>query len=120
MTVNRATVSNTGLYICDAINKYGGERDNVTIKVLPAPKVHVVPENLTLREGEEAIFECLVEGDEGRKIAYNWVGPDGDLIENVRKFRSTQQFGFSISFQGKFSSLSNACKSWSPWEDSDV
>jgi hypothetical protein len=82
--INRVAQANAGSYVCEAINMYGGERENVTIKVLSAPKVRVVPDTMTLREGQEVVLHCVVEGGDRRNISYSWIDPDGTLIANVR------------------------------------
>lgn len=74
---------NSGLYFCDAMNIYGGEQKEVSIKVLSAPNILINPRHLSLVENETGTLECLFESNDVEDRAISWLDADGNVLQNV-------------------------------------
>lgn len=83
MTIKRVTHSDEGKYICDAINSYAGERRDVSIKVISAPKVLIHPNKLNVNEGAEISLECLVERKTDERLEITWINEHGRVLQKV-------------------------------------
>lgn len=91
LIIDRVLSENSGQYVCDAINGFGGQRTEVTIKVLSAPKVVIRPSRLTLVENSKAFVECTIENNEhNEKCWISWI-VDGRVHENVMKFLKSKR-----------------------------
>lgn len=82
LTIQHVVASNSGVYVCDAINENGGERKEVEIKVLRAPKVLIEPSQLSSVEGTKEVLTCTVENG-GENVIVSWIDIDGNVINNV-------------------------------------
>lgn len=98
LTIKHVVASNSGVYICDAINENGGERKEIAIKVLRAPKVLIEPSQLLSVEGAKEVLTCAVENG-GENVIVSWIDIDGNVINNVmilfklkKLFESRNQF----------------------------
>lgn len=65
MIVENFGVSNVGMYLCKASNSLGEASANVSISIRLAPTVKVIPNRLTLNDGETGALNCIVEGNYG-------------------------------------------------------
>lgn len=75
---------NTGQYVCDAINGFGGQRNELTIKVLSAPRVVILHNQSSFVEDSRETLECIVENKGGdEKCWITWI-VDGKQETNVR------------------------------------
>jgi Immunoglobulin I-set domain len=73
---------NSGQYVCDAINGFGGERIEVTIYVMSAPKVIILSEHSSLVENSLGILECIVENKHDKECNFSWI-VDGKIEDDV-------------------------------------
>lgn len=85
--IDQVLSDNSGQYVCDAINNFGGQRNELTVKVVSAPKVVINPSQLSLAENSRKVLKCAVENraNDG-KCLISWI-IDGKMHENVRKVR---------------------------------
>ena len=56
---------NVGKYFCKGENSLGAVSQNVSVTIRLAPTVKVVPDKLTVRNGEQGSLSCVVEGNYG-------------------------------------------------------
>lgn len=82
LTIEQVTTSDSGSYSCEAINGYGGERKEITIKVLSAPKISVHPAFLSIVENSKRTLKCVVQGNVDDH-QFSWIDFDGSVLENV-------------------------------------
>lgn len=81
--INRVKNSNSGHYTCEAINSFGGERREISVKVLSAPKVLMIPASLTLVEGSKGVLTCAIESNDDVDLAITWLDAEGNVLQNV-------------------------------------
>jgi predicted SpoU family rRNA methylase len=64
----------SGQYICEALNDFGGQQNEITITVVTAPRVNVKPEKVETEENSSVTFECSV-GNTPRdeKCSFSWL-----------------------------------------------
>jgi hypothetical protein len=65
LIVEKFDLKNVGKYICKAENSLGAVSKEVSITIRLAPTVKVVPEILSIRDGDTGSLECVVEGNHG-------------------------------------------------------
>jgi hypothetical protein len=65
LIVEKFDTKNVGKYICKAENSLGAVSKEVSISIRLAPTVKVVPEKVTIKDGETGSLECVVEGNHG-------------------------------------------------------
>lgn len=84
LTIDRVLVQDSGQYVCDALNEFGGQRNEVTVKVLAVPKIVISPNQLSLVEGRRETLQCKVENKENdEKCLISWM-INGKVDESVR------------------------------------
>lgn len=84
LTIKRVTSDDGGKYVCDAINNYAGERRDVSITVISAPKVLIHPNKLNVVEGAEVSLQCLVESANNGGNELTWISENGRVLQKVR------------------------------------
>lgn len=83
--MNHVKNSNSGQYTCDAINSFGGERREISVKVLSAPKVQINPKTLTLVEGSKGVLTCAVGSKDDINVQIEWLDAEGKVLQNVNE-----------------------------------
>ncbi|XP_029375054.1 striated muscle preferentially expressed protein kinase isoform X2 [Echeneis naucrates] len=82
MRISSAQRSDTGLYICNITNKYGSEQAEFMVEVVSAAhatlKITREVEDMAVRAGESAMFECLIIGPPN--VDVDWLS-NGKLIQ---------------------------------------
>lgn len=96
MIIDRVATSDAGTYICDAINSFGGEQKEISIKVLLAPKVSIDPSTLFISEGATSVLECIVDSD-NKNYTITWIDVDGNVLQNVTDLKA-----FSLCFADSY------------------
>ena len=89
-TINRVTKLDGGKYFCKAVNAFGTEQKEATIKVLSAPKVLTLPSKISAVENTKQTIECIVESHDNAEHEIYWVDFDG------KTFRDVSWIGFKI------------------------
>ncbi|XP_005095904.1 hemicentin-1 [Aplysia californica] len=84
MTIERASVLDSGAYMCNWTNEHGSEsaEASLTVEGAPlAPEILVAPMNNELREGESLQLKCQGRGNPEPSII--WVFPSGLVFESL-------------------------------------
>uniref|UniRef100_A0A665WKD5 non-specific serine/threonine protein kinase n=1 Tax=Echeneis naucrates TaxID=173247 RepID=A0A665WKD5_ECHNA len=78
MRISSAQRSDTGLYICNITNKYGSEQAEFMVEVVCEYRKTEEVEDMAVRAGESAMFECLIIGPPN--VDVDWLS-NGKLIQ---------------------------------------
>lgn len=84
LVIDHVVTSNSGLYTCEASNTYGRESRDVSIKVLSAPKVLMIPNKISAVENATGVLECIVENTGGDEYKVLWLDAEGNVLNDVR------------------------------------
>lgn len=82
LIIDQVTPENSGQYLCEAMNDYGGTQNELTIRVVSAPKVFITPSKLENDENSRAFLECSVKKQHDEKCLISWIF-DGKIVERV-------------------------------------
>ncbi|CAF0853285.1 unnamed protein product [Adineta steineri] len=85
LTIRDVTISDNGIYICNATNKFGSAVRNTTLNIKKKTRIQTRPNNLELRRGTNAIFQCTATADDSLKSNIDWY-KDGQLLTYTGRF----------------------------------
>lgn len=83
LIINHVAHSDSGQYFCDAMNIYGSERRDVSIKVLSTPSILINSKILSLVENVTGALECIYENNDVEDQTISWLDSDGNVLQNV-------------------------------------
>lgn len=82
--IDQVLFEHSGQYVCEATNGYGGQRNELTIKVLSAPRVVISPTQLSLAENSRGVLQCIIENKEYDEECFiSWM-VGGKILEKVK------------------------------------
>ncbi|CAF1215999.1 unnamed protein product [Adineta ricciae] len=85
LTIRGVSASDNGVYICNATNKFGFATRNTTLNVKQKTRIKTRPNNLEVRRGANAIFQCSAIADQTLGLAVDWY-KDGELLTYTGRF----------------------------------
>ncbi|CAF4169795.1 unnamed protein product [Rotaria sp. Silwood2] len=85
LTIQDASLLDSGVYICNATNKFGSDIRNTTLSVKQKTRIQTRPNNQQVRRGYQAIFRCTAVADTSLTYDIDWY-KDGKLLTYTGRF----------------------------------
>ncbi|CAF4209111.1 unnamed protein product [Rotaria socialis] len=85
LTIPAAVLSDSGVYVCNATNKFGFDTRNTTLTVKQKTRIQTGPSNQQVRRGYQAIFRCTATVDPSLTYNIDWY-KDGELLTYAGRF----------------------------------
>ena len=79
LIIRDALISDTGVYLCNATNKFGSDVRNGTVNVKRKTQIQTKPTKQDIRRGSTASFRCRATSDSSLTQQIDWY-KDGQLI----------------------------------------
>jgi hypothetical protein len=81
--IDQVLPENSGQYVCEALNNFGGQQNELTIRVVTAPKVSILPNNFDTEENSRTVYECIIKNRQNdERCSISWIF-DGKVLEKV-------------------------------------
>lgn len=85
LTISQAITSDSGVYVCNATNKFGFDIRNTTVTVKQKTRIQVRPSDQQVRRGYPATFRCTAIADASLTYKIDWY-KDGELLTYTGRF----------------------------------
>lgn len=82
--IREASASDSGVYVCKAVNKFGSDSRSGTLNVKRKTRIQTRPGNQEVRRGYYAIFRCTAIADTSLTYDIDWY-KDGRLLAYTGK-----------------------------------
>ncbi len=79
LMIREASASDSGVYVCNATNKFGSDIRSGTLNVKRKTRIQTRPGNQEVRRGYYAIFRCTAIADTSLTYDIDWY-KDGRLL----------------------------------------
>lgn len=85
LIIRDALITDTGVYFCNATNKFGYDTRNTTVNVKRKTQIQTKPIRQDIRRGSTASFRCVATTDSSLTQQIDWF-KDGQLISYSGRF----------------------------------
>lgn len=85
LLIRDAVISDSGIYVCNATNKFGSDVRNGTLNVKRKTQLQSKPTRQEIRRGSIALFRCTATSDSSLIQQIDWY-KDGQLISYTGRF----------------------------------
>ncbi|CAF0900446.1 unnamed protein product, partial [Didymodactylos carnosus] len=85
LLIREASASDSGIYTCNATNKYGFDSSSGTLNVKRKTRIQTKPGDQEVRRGYYAIFRCTAIADDSLTYSIDWY-KDGRLLAYTGRF----------------------------------
>nr|XP_053631942.1 hemicentin-2-like [Cherax quadricarinatus] len=98
LVLSAVSVSDTGHYVCSAVNPYGSVESGAQLRVEETTRIIRAPRDRVRGRGEAAVFRCKVAVDSDLELNVNWLvnGVLVDYDKNPRLLRQPKN-GLTVS-----------------------
>jgi len=88
LTIRDASTLDSGIYVCNATNKFGSTIRNTTVSIKKKTRIQNQPNSQEIRRGHYAIFRCTAVADSSLNLTIDWY-KDGKLLSYTGRFIKT-------------------------------